>query len=85
MNRQNRPNYSGIQYFQEMIKVQLCRYFNQFYILNNVYDPKIRNLWIDRIDNEYIYFEANVQNFDTVDFKIRWTTYLAVMANYHLN
>ena len=85
MNRNKRSNYSGIEHFEGMIKIQLCRYFNQFYILNNVHQPKVQNLWIDQLSQDYIHFEANVQNEDCVDYKLRWTTYLAVMANHHLN
>jgi hypothetical protein len=85
MNRQKRPSYSGIQHFEGMIKIQLCWYFNRFYILKNVHLPKVQNLWIDQLSKDYIHFEANVNNQDCVDYKMKWSTYLAVMANHHLN
>ena len=71
--------------YEAIIKSNLCMYFQKFHIIRNVYLPKYENLWIDRLTEEFIHFEANVKNYDSVDFKIQWTTYLAVMANQHLN
>lgn len=83
---ENKPlKYRTVEHYEEMVKLNLCRYFNNFFILNNVYQPKKDNLWIDRLSTSHIHFEANVKNHEGVDFKIRWSTYLAVMANQSLN
>ena len=78
-------NIDQVEGYEILIKSNLCRYFQRFHVLRNVYLPKNENLWIDRLTEEYIHFEANVENYDSVDFKIQWTTYLAVMANQYLN
>lgn len=54
-------------------------------MIKNVFQPKRGNLWIDRLSNSHIHFEANVKNYESVDYKIKWSTYLAVMANQQLN
>jgi hypothetical protein len=74
-----------VEGYEILIKTNLCIYFQRFHVLKNVYLPKNENLWIDRLTEEFIHFEANVKNYDSVDFKIEWTTYLAVMANQNLN
>jgi hypothetical protein len=78
-------NNTIVEGYEQLIKFSLCNYFQNFHVLRNVYKPKYDNLWIDRLTEDYIHFEANVKNFDSVDFKIKWTTYLAVTAKQHLN
>ena len=85
MNENKPLKYRTIEHYEEILKLNLCRHFYKFYILKNVYHPKKDNLWIDRLSTSHIHFEANVKNYEGVDFKIRWSTYLAVMANQTLN
>lgn len=85
MNENKRLKYNTVRHYEELVKLNLCRHFDAYYILKNTYSPKKDNLWIDRLSASYIHFEANVKNHDCVDFKIRWSTYLAVMANQSLN
>lgn len=85
MEENKRLKYKTIEHYEEIVKLNLCRHFYKFYILKNVYQPKKDNLWIDRLSASHIHFEANVKNHEGVDFKIRWSTYLAVMANQSLN
>lgn len=85
MNENKRLKYNTVGHYEELVKLNLCRYFYKFYILKNVYHPKKDNLWIDRLSVSHIHFEANVKNYEGVDFKIKWSTYLAVMANQTLN
>lgn len=85
MNENIPLKYRTVEHYEEIVKLNLCRHFYKFYILKNVYQPKKDNLWIDRLSTSHIHFEANVKNYEGVDFKIRWSTYLAVMANQQLN
>jgi hypothetical protein len=85
MKKNKRLIISGLKNYEELLKINLCKHFNRYIILKNVYQPKRFNLWIDRLSEDYIHFEANVKNNDSVDFKLQWSTYLAVMANQHLN
>jgi hypothetical protein len=85
MNESKLLKYRTVEHYEEIVKLNLCRHFYKFYILKNVYHPKKDNLWIDRLSASYIHFEANVKNYEGVDFKIRWSTYLAIMANQSLN
>ena len=85
MKENKRIMCSGLKHYEEIIKINLCRYFNKFYVIKNVFQPKRSNLWINRLTSSFIHFEANVKNNDTVDYKIKWTTYLAVLANKNLN
>ena len=85
MNENTPLKYRTVEHYEEIVKLSLYRHFNKFYILKNVYHPKKDNLWIDRLSSSHIHFEANVKNYEGVDFKIRWSTYLAVMANQKLN
>lgn len=85
MNENKRLKYRTLEHYEAIVKFNLCRHFYTFFILNNVHRPKEDNLWIDRLTVSHIHFEANVKNREGVDYKIRWTTYLAVMANQQLN
>ena len=85
MQGNRKLKYISIENYQELVKVNLCRHFYKYFVIKNVYSPKRKNLWIDRLSETYIHFEANVKNTEEVDYKIKWTTYLAVMANQNLN
>jgi hypothetical protein len=85
MNESKRLKYKTVEHYEELVKLNLCTHFNKFYILNNICHPKKENLWVDRLSTTHIHFEANVKNLECVDFKIKWTTYLAVMANQSFN
>ncbi len=85
MKQNTRLKYKSVEHYEEIVKINLCRYFYKFTIIRNIYKPRINNLWIDRLSSSYIHFEANVKNQECVDYKISWTTYLSTMANQNLN
>ncbi len=85
MRENKKLKYISVDNYEEIIKTNLCRYFGRYVILKNIYSPKRNHLWIYKLSEEYIHFEANVKNKETVDYKIKWRTYLAVMANQNLN
>ncbi len=85
MNKNKRLKYKSVEHYEETVKIDLCRYFYKFSIIREIYKPRINNLWIDRLSESHIHFEANVKNHEKVDFKISWVAYLATMANQNLN
>jgi hypothetical protein len=85
MNENKRLKYRTVENYEALIKLNIYRHFYKFSVIKNIYHHKKDNLWIDRLTQSYIHFEANSKGFDTVDFKMRWSTYLAIMANQSLN
>ncbi len=81
MQENKRLKYRTVEHYEELIKLNIIRHFSRFAVIKNIFHLKKHNFWIDRLTESYIHFEANSKGFDCVDYKMKWTTYLAVMAN----
>ena len=77
-------NYVSLEHYQELVKLNLCRY--GYRILKNVSKPRNKNLSIEKLSDKYIHFEAKCDNkIKKSHYKLEWKTYLIIMANQNLN